>query len=157
MSSSLSSDADFEHMFEIAPVSLWLEDFSDLKRLLDGWRAAGVQDVAAHVRSHPECMQQYGAAIKVLKVNQRTLDLFAAPDQATLVASLGTVFRGDMHAQAIAELLQLWSGALEFSNQTPRRRAGRGSRCGTGRGRRQRWPCAPHPTPAGWRRYGRSS
>ncbi|MDR6214561.1 sensor domain-containing diguanylate cyclase [Paracidovorax wautersii] len=118
MSSSLSSDADFEHMFEIAPVSLWLEDFSDLKRLLDGWRASGVQDVAAHVRSHPECMQQYGAAIKVLKVNQRTLDLFAAPDQATLVASLGTVFRGDMHAQAIAELLQLWSGALEFSNQT---------------------------------------
>ncbi len=26
-----SSDADFEHMFEIAPVSLWLEDFSALK------------------------------------------------------------------------------------------------------------------------------
>ncbi len=72
----------------------------------------------AWVRQDPARMQQYGASLKVLKVNRRTLELFAAPDQATLLASLGQVFKGDMHEQAIAELAQLWSGALEFSNQT---------------------------------------
>ena len=118
MSSIPSLDNDFEHMFDIAPVSLWLEDFSALKVLLDGWRAEGVVDIEAFVRADPARMQQYGASLKVLKVNQRTLELFAAPDQATLVASLGQVFRGDMHEQAIQELRQLWSGSLEFSNQT---------------------------------------
>lgn len=118
MSSALSSDADFEHMFEIAPVSLWLEDYSAVQQLFARWRAHGVQDVVAHVRAHPECLREYSASIKVLKVNQRTLDLFAAPDQHALVASLDKVFRDDMHEGAIPELYQLWSGAPEFSNQS---------------------------------------
>lgn len=118
MSLSSPSENDFEHMFDIAPVSLWLEDFSALKTLLDTWRSEGVVDVEAYVRADPSRMQAYGAAIKVLRVNQRTLELFAAPDQATLLASLDSIFRGDMHQQAIAELRQLWSGALDFSNQT---------------------------------------
>lgn len=118
MSSSLSSGADFEHMFEIAPVSLWLEDYSAVKLLMDRWRSEGVVDVADHVRRHPECLKQYAVSLKVLKVNQRTLELFAAPDPELLLGSLGQVFRDDMHAQAIPELEQLWSGALEFSNQT---------------------------------------
>jgi len=118
MSSSFSSDADFEHMFEIAPVSLWLEDYSALKQLFDRWRSEGVVDVVEHVQRHPECLKQYAASLKVLKVNQRTLELFAATDPGMLLGSLDRVFRDDMHAQAIPEMKQLWSGSLEFSNQT---------------------------------------
>lgn len=118
MSSSLSPDADFEHMFEIAPVSLWLEDYSGVKQLFERWREEGVEDLAAHLRARPELVRNYGANIRVVKVNQRTLELFTAPDQATLVASLDRVFRDDMLDQAAAEMVQLWSGALSFSNQT---------------------------------------
>ena len=39
VSPSLSSGTDFEHMFDLAPTSLWLEDFSALKQLFDAWRA----------------------------------------------------------------------------------------------------------------------
>ncbi len=115
---SPSTDSDFEHMFDLAPVSLWLEDFSELKTLLDGWRRDGVADAEAYVREDPARMQRYGACLKVLRVNRRTLELFAAHDQETLLASLDQVFRGDMFEQAISELRQLWSGSLEFSNQT---------------------------------------
>ncbi|MDA8444008.1 sensor domain-containing diguanylate cyclase [Paracidovorax valerianellae] len=117
MPSSLSSGADFEHMFDIAPVSLWLEDYSALKQLFDQWRSEGVQDITEHVRQNPSCLRQYGKCLRILKVNQRTLDLFAAPDQATLEASLGQVFRDDMHEQSLPEMQQLWAGATEFSNQ----------------------------------------
>lgn len=105
-------------MFELAPVSLWLEDWSAVRELLARWRAQGVTNVEDHLRRYPECVPEYGAAIRVLKVNQRTLALFAALDQATLVASLDQVFRGDMFGSAVAELAQLWAGAYEFSNQT---------------------------------------
>lgn len=117
MPSSLSSGADFEHMFDIAPVSLWLEDYSALKQLFDQWRSEGVQDITEHVRQNPSCLRQYGKCLRILKVNQRTLDLFAAPDQATLEASLSQVFRDDMHEQSLPEMQQLWAGATEFSNQ----------------------------------------
>lgn len=31
----------YEDMFELAPVSLWLEDYSALKQLFEAWRAEG--------------------------------------------------------------------------------------------------------------------
>ena len=118
MSSSLSSGADFEHMFELAPVSLWLEDYSALKQLFDRWRVEGVTDLRAHLAQDPARLRACSAALKVLKVNQRTLDLFAAQSQQELEANLGKVFRDDMHDAVAHELAQLWSGQLEFSNQT---------------------------------------
>ena len=118
MLSQNSTSADFEHMFDLAPVSLWLEDYSAVRALFAQWRAQGVVDVAAHLREHPECIAAYGASIRVLRVNQRTLELFAAHDQTALVASLDQVFRGDMYPSAIAEVQQLWDGAPEYANQT---------------------------------------
>jgi len=117
MSSALSSQADFEHMFELAPVSLWLEDYSAVRALFERWRGEGVADLGAHLRRHPECLRDYGASIRVLRVNRRTLELFAAPDQAALEAGLGQVFSGDMLEHAIAEVEQLWHGASEFSTR----------------------------------------
>ncbi|MBS0390731.1 MAG: GGDEF domain-containing protein [Proteobacteria bacterium] len=114
----ISATTDFEHMFDVAPVSLWLEDYSAVRRLFAQWRAQGVVDVAAHLRQNPECIAAFGASIRLLRVNQRTLELFAAPDQATLEASLDQVFRGDMFQSAIVEVQQLWDGAPEFANQT---------------------------------------
>ena len=118
MSNPLSSAADFEHRFDLAPVSLWLEDWSGVRTLLQRWKNQGVVDLQGFLRGHPERVREYGAAIRILKVNRRTLALFAAADQATLQASLDRIFRDDMLEPAIAELSQLWSGALEFSNQT---------------------------------------
>ncbi|HTH10290.1 MAG TPA: histidine kinase, partial [Acidovorax sp.] len=97
MSSSLSSGADFEHMFELAPVSLWLEDYSALKQIFEGWRADGVTDLRAHLAQDAERVRQCSAALKVLKVNRRTLELFAAESQQVLEANLDRVFRDDMH------------------------------------------------------------
>jgi diguanylate cyclase (GGDEF)-like protein/PAS domain S-box-containing protein len=118
VSSSVSSGADFEHMFNLAPVSLWLEDYSKLKALFDGWRAEGVEDLQAHLQAEPALLAQCSAALKVLRVNQRTLDLFAAPSQDVLVSQLSRVFRDDMHTSMVRELAQLWNGCLEFTNET---------------------------------------
>jgi diguanylate cyclase (GGDEF)-like protein len=118
VSSSLSSGADFEHMFELAPVSLWLEDYSALKQVFDGWRADGVTDLRAHLAQDAERVRQCSAALKVLKVNRRTLELFAAESQQVLEANLDRVFRDDMHDAVTHELAALWSGQLEFANQS---------------------------------------
>jgi diguanylate cyclase (GGDEF)-like protein len=115
---SVSSSADFEHMFALAPVSLWLEDYSALRQLFDAWRAEGVTDLRAHLAQDPDRLRQCTASLRVLRVNQRTLELFAAPSPEELLSNLDQVFRDDMHEQVTHELESLWSGELEFSNQT---------------------------------------
>lgn len=109
---------DYEQMFDLAPVSLWLEDYSGLKALFDRWRAEGVTDLATFLREDTTRVQTCTRELKILRVNQHTLDLFHAPNLQTLQSRLGEVFRDDMHTSVIDELVQLWNGQLEFSNQT---------------------------------------
>lgn len=113
-----SPDTDFELMFESAPISLWLEDYSALKTLLDSWRARGVADLSAHLAQTPALLQQCAACLKVLKVNRQTLKVFAAASQQELVARLPEVFRDDTFGHMVSELNHLWQGTLEFSSQT---------------------------------------
>lgn len=116
--SSITSGVDYEPMFDLAPISLWLEDHSALKQLFERWRGEGVEDIRRHLADNPLAQQQCSAALRVLRVNRRTLELFAAPDQASLIARLNEVFRDDMHQHQVNELEALWSGALGFSNRT---------------------------------------
>ena len=108
---------DYQALFQLAPVSLWLEDFSAVRECFAQWRQQGITDVRPHLRADPRRVAQCSALIRVIAVNRRTLELFAAPDQAALEAGLGQVFSGDMLEHAIAEVEQLWHGASEFSTR----------------------------------------
>ncbi|HSW05442.1 sensor domain-containing diguanylate cyclase [Aquabacterium sp.] len=110
--------ADLTQMFALAPVSLWLEDFSGLARLFARWRAEGVHDLRAHLRADRARIHQCTRELKVLQVNRRTLELFGATSQDELLAGLDRVFRDDMLDHHVEELVQLWSGALAYGSST---------------------------------------
>lgn len=109
---------DDAEMFELAPVSLWLEDYSALKALFDEWRAAGVADLRTHLRSDSARVKACSDRIRVIKVNRKTLSLYGADDLPHLVANLGSVFRDDMLKTHIEELVQLWMGRTHFASTT---------------------------------------
>ncbi|WP_018183244.1 sensor domain-containing diguanylate cyclase [Kaistia granuli] len=105
-------------IFDIAPVSLWEEDYSGLKALFDSWRAAGVVDLEAYLREDPARAAACSSQIRVLRVNRKTLSLLEADDLHHLVANLDRVFRDDMLHAHIGELVQLWNGEMTFSSLT---------------------------------------
>jgi len=109
---------DDAEMFDLAPVSLWLEDYSALKALFGRWREAGVIDLRAHFEANPARIQECSACIRVIKVNRKTLTLFEADDVGHLIANLGMVFRDDMLATHVDELVQLWEGKTAFESHT---------------------------------------
>ena len=113
-----TTEADFEFMFELAPISLWLEDLSAIEQLFESWRSQGVVDFKAHVSQFPELLSLCASGIKVLKVNQKTLNLFVASSQAELVERITEIFRDDTFDRIITELDQLWQGKRDFTNQT---------------------------------------
>ncbi|QUS41203.1 GGDEF domain-containing protein [Tardiphaga alba] len=115
MPTSLAND---DTMFDLAPVSLWIEDFSAVKALFDQWQAQGVDDIETFLLANPERVRQCSQHIKVLKVNRKTLSLFGARDLNHLIVSLGLVMRDDTFKSHVSELAQLWSGKTTFSSHT---------------------------------------
>ncbi|MFD1913063.1 sensor domain-containing diguanylate cyclase [Halodurantibacterium flavum] len=102
--------------FDLAPVSMWIEDFSGVKRKFDEWRAQGVTDIRSFLREDLSRVADCSRRIRILRVNPRTLELYGARDLDDLVANLSTVFRDDMLHSHVNELAQLWDGHTSFSS-----------------------------------------
>ncbi|MFN3350278.1 diguanylate cyclase domain-containing protein [Pseudorhodoplanes sp.] len=111
----LNDDAE---MFDLAPVSLWLEDYSALKALFESWREEGVTDLRAHLLADAARVKQCSGCIRLIKVNKKTLSLFEAADIDHLIANLGQVFRDDMLTTFVEELVQLWESKPSFESHT---------------------------------------
>ena len=105
-------------LFDLAPVALALEDFSEVYVLLQSWRTAGVVDIDAYLKLRPEGISEYFSRIKVLKVNQRMLDLYGAPDLQALLVAGDTLFDHSDQSTAIAEIARLWNGATSYQFET---------------------------------------
>jgi diguanylate cyclase (GGDEF)-like protein len=107
----LQSDA-----FGLAPIPLWLEDYSGVKALLDGWRAEGVTALREHLAEDPERVREAARRIRLIAVNERTLELLEAASFDELAGNLDTVFSGDMLSTHAEELVQLWEGGDSFTS-----------------------------------------
>ena len=109
-----SSPLDDAQMFDLAPVSLWLEDYSELKRLYEQWRAEGVTDLRQFLLEDPRRIGLCFSKLRVLKVNRETLRLFECADLATLNRNLQSIFPLYANSPHIEQLTQMWSGKLTF-------------------------------------------
>jgi len=103
-------------VFNLAPVAMWIEDFSDVKRQFDIWRAQGITDIRSYLREDLSRVQECSQKIQVLSVNEKTLELFAARDFDHLLSNMDRIFRDDMLEGHITELEALWEGKARFSS-----------------------------------------
>lgn len=111
------AEARFQHLFNHSPISLLEEDYREIKLLFDELRGQGVTDLQAHLTSRPELVDRFMSMIHVLEVNQKTLELFGAPDKATLLANLDKVFRDDMREHFLGELVDMWNGKTIYERE----------------------------------------
>jgi diguanylate cyclase (GGDEF)-like protein len=109
---AVASEQYARGIFEQAPVSLWAEDFSAIRRLLDDVRENGITDLRTFTDVHPEFVDRCMSEIRVQDVNRYTLYMFNAPDKSALLARLRDVFRDDMRANFREQLIDLWEGRL---------------------------------------------
>ena len=107
-----------DELFELAPVALQVEDFSEVKALLDRVREQGISDFRTFVDVHPEFVSSCMERIRVIDVNQQTLTLFGAATKDELLARLPDVFRDEMNRSFGEQLLDCWNGVLLQSRET---------------------------------------
>ena len=100
-------------LFEHSPVSLWVEDYSEVKKWLDGLKRQGISNFARHLAENPQVVQDSLRLLKVVDVNQRTLTMFGAASKEELLANLDKVFRDEMRVHWEHELTDMWAGKLD--------------------------------------------
>ena len=104
------SEARLRHVFEKAPVSIWLEDFSEIRAWFDQLRAQGVVDFRQYLEEHPEAAVECAARVRIRDVNEQALALHRAPSKEILLGSLAQMFTEQSFDVFREELLSLWSG-----------------------------------------------
>jgi len=68
----------YHSLFEHSPISLWEGDFTEVKAYLDSLQDAGIKDLRAYFKDHPEAAAHPAALVKIIDVNQATLKLYGA-------------------------------------------------------------------------------
>jgi signal transduction histidine kinase len=110
-----TSEARFRAIFEMAEVSLWEEDFSEVKQLVDGWRAEHGDGLRAFLEANPDAVNQAIGLVRIVDVNPATLRMFGAADKQQLLASLHTVFLPESRGVFVDELVAIAEGHALFA------------------------------------------
>lgn len=105
-------------IFDLSPIPMWLEDYSEVKKQFDLWKNQGVTDLKSFLEEDLSRVTLCAHKIKIIKVNPKTLEVFEAVDLEHLCQNLAVIFQQEMFQSHISELVALWQGQTEFSSTT---------------------------------------
>jgi len=112
------SEKRYRHIFQTAGVSIWEEDFSQVKAAIDDLKAQGVRDFSQYLAAHPEFIQQAISMVKIIDVNDATVKLFAAQSKDELLVSLHKIFLPEAEEVFAGELIAIAEGRTNFESET---------------------------------------
>jgi len=112
------SEEGFRNLFEMSPVALWVEDFSEGRAHIESLRASGIHDLREHCLAHPETVAACAERLRILDVNRAALDLHGADSKETLIAGLAKVYTDESLDVFRDEMLALYDGQVSTVYQT---------------------------------------
>lgn len=78
--SRANDQASLQSLFAEAPIPIWEEDYSRVKKRLDKLQAEGVTDFPSYFRQHPEELTRLARMVKVLRLNRAARVSAGIPD-----------------------------------------------------------------------------
>ena len=107
----------YQSAFLHAPVSLWIEDFSEVKHHIDQIKRKSENDLRAYLHRHPEEVITLAQKVKVIEVNEATLHLYRVKTKDELFQGLSQVFNKESYDVFREELIALTEGKTVFSSE----------------------------------------
>jgi PAS domain S-box-containing protein len=112
------SERRYRNIFETAGVSIWEEDFSQVKAVIDELKAQGIRDFRGFLATNPEFVDRAVTMVKIVDVNDVSVELFAAESKAELLVSLHKVFVPETRDVFVEELIAIAEGRTSFEAET---------------------------------------
>lgn len=109
------SEARYRSLFEEAPLPIWKQDFSGMKRYLDQLKAQGIGDLRAYLHANPQAVTECLSHVRVLAVNQVGMDVYGVQSIDELHANFSAI----VHAEAsqIESLMSIAEGKTSFMGE----------------------------------------
>ena len=101
------------------PTPIWVEDLSAVKLEFDRLRAAGVSDFHQYLGQNLQLVKELMTKVKVLDVNQATIDFHRARSKADLFAHFAEIFPEEGLPVLAEELAQLAEGKTLIDLEEP--------------------------------------
>ena len=114
----LTSERRYRNIFQTAGVSIWEEDFSQVKAAIDDLKARGVRDFAQYLAKNPEFVRQAIAMVRIVNVNDTTVKLLGAAHKDELLVSLHKIFLPETEDVFRQELVAIAEGQTFFEAET---------------------------------------
>jgi len=103
-----------EGLFQMAPVSLEVKDFSAMKTMLNAARASGATSCEDYLRQHPGFLQQCLQAIRSVDCNEQTVRLYKAASKQAMLAHLAQAGATPKADAFLSEFGFMWRNRLPY-------------------------------------------
>ena len=112
------NEEHFRTIFEGVGFSIWVEDFTDVKALIDTLAAEGVCDFGRYLVEHPEVVKRAIGLVKIHDVNPATVEMFGATSRTELLQSLHKIFLPETSMIFLEELVAIAENKQLFKSET---------------------------------------
>lgn len=104
------SEERFKRLFEDAPISLWEEDFSEVKQILDQLKDKGIDDFTSYFKEHPDTLEECIKGIKIININQVTVNYFEADSKKEVIDNVDNIFMNEASSILEEEIVAFSEG-----------------------------------------------
>jgi PAS domain S-box-containing protein len=105
------------YFFRDAPVSIWVEDFSQVRSRFEALKKQGIRDMRIYLAHHPEEVVSLAGRVKIIDVNNATLRLYRARDKKDFFKGLKQIFGKTSYETFKEGLIALAEGRREFVSE----------------------------------------
>ncbi len=112
------SQKQFFDLFEHNPISLWEEDFSEVKMLLYNLEEENKNDISNYLDKNPKFVETCIRKIKILNVNGATLKLHGMNSKEELIVNFNSIFNDKSLNTFKEELICIAQDKTAFNAET---------------------------------------
>ncbi len=107
----------YQVLFEDSPISLWEEDFSEVKSYIDNLIDNGIKDLKTYLDEHPEEVRKIVTLVNIVDINNATLSMYGAKDKKDFFDGLTTFFREESFEDFKEEIVTFANGETVFEKE----------------------------------------
>jgi signal transduction histidine kinase/GAF domain-containing protein len=112
------SQERYRDLFDNSPISIWEQNFSEVKTYLDQVRSGGVNDLGGYFKQHPSEVIKCIKLVKVVEVNQASLALYQARNKEELLIDIDAFFSRVTYDTFRAILVAMAAGQTPYEGET---------------------------------------
>jgi len=110
-------DAHLQSLFGEAPIPIWEEDYSQVKRYLDKLKSEGIEDFSAYFESHPDQLPRLARMVRVVNLNRAARRSAGIPDSLER-PGLDAVFSEETYPVFLEQIMVILKGETRYSGES---------------------------------------